>query len=98
MPAVRGTSKHLLRSGAEGDRTPDLRAASAALSQLSYGPERNGQSIFIAPASVNAVVLGARGGSGLLLPALLRGAAPEGLKAGRPQVFTSGLTPTIDPY
>jgi hypothetical protein len=24
--------------GAEGDRTPDLRAASAALSQLSYGP------------------------------------------------------------
>src|ERR687894_1578559 len=28
------------RSGAEGDRTPDLRAASAALSRLSYGPKR----------------------------------------------------------
>ncbi len=27
-------------SGAEGDRTPDLRAASAALSQLSYGPKK----------------------------------------------------------
>jgi hypothetical protein len=26
--------------GAEGDRTPDLRAASAALSQLSYGPRK----------------------------------------------------------
>ncbi len=26
--------------GAEGDRTPDLRTASAALSQLSYGPEK----------------------------------------------------------
>ena len=32
-------------SGAEGDRTPDLRAASAALSRLSYGPEKNAQSI-----------------------------------------------------
>jgi hypothetical protein len=27
-----------IEGGAEGDRTPDLRAASAALSQLSYGP------------------------------------------------------------
>ena len=27
-------------SGAKGDRTPDLRTASATLSQLSYGPER----------------------------------------------------------
>ena len=26
--------------GAEGDRTPDLRIANAALSQLSYGPDR----------------------------------------------------------
>ena len=26
-------------SGAEGDRTPDLSVANAALSQLSYGPE-----------------------------------------------------------
>jgi hypothetical protein len=25
--------------GAEGDRTPDLRIANAALSQLSYGPD-----------------------------------------------------------
>jgi hypothetical protein len=30
----------VLRSGAEGIRTPDLRRAKAALSQLSYGPER----------------------------------------------------------
>ena len=28
------------RSGAEGIRTPDLRRAKAALSRLSYGPER----------------------------------------------------------
>jgi hypothetical protein len=27
-------------SGAEGDRTPDLRIANAALSQLSYGPNK----------------------------------------------------------
>ena len=27
--------------GAKGDRTPDLNAASVALSQLSYGPKRN---------------------------------------------------------
>ena len=27
-----------LVGGAEGDRTPDLRIANAALSQLSYGP------------------------------------------------------------
>ena len=27
-----------IEGGAEGDRTPDLRAASAALSRLSYGP------------------------------------------------------------
>jgi hypothetical protein len=26
------------KCGAEGDRTPDLRIANAALSQLSYGP------------------------------------------------------------
>ena len=30
-----------VESGAEGARTPDLRAASAALSQLSYGPEKS---------------------------------------------------------
>jgi hypothetical protein len=29
--------------GAKGDRTPDLIAASDALSQLSYGPKRNFQ-------------------------------------------------------
>jgi hypothetical protein len=29
-----------LFGGAEGDRTPDLRIANAALSQLSYGPFR----------------------------------------------------------
>ena len=30
----------LENGGAEGDRTPDLLAASQALSQLSYGPEK----------------------------------------------------------
>jgi hypothetical protein len=29
-----------LKSGAEGDRTPNLSIANAALSQLSYGPAR----------------------------------------------------------
>jgi hypothetical protein len=28
-----------LKSGAEGDRTPNLSIANAALSQLSYGPK-----------------------------------------------------------
>ena len=41
------------KSGAEGDRTPDLRAASATLSQLSYGPV-NPESILTGPGSVNA--------------------------------------------
>ena len=31
-------SSEALRSGAEGDRTPNLSIANAALSQLSYGP------------------------------------------------------------
>jgi hypothetical protein len=30
----------VIRSGAEGIRTPDLRRAKAALSRLSYGPNR----------------------------------------------------------
>ena len=30
-----------VNGGAKGDRTPDLYAASVALSQLSYGPESN---------------------------------------------------------
>ena len=30
----------MVASGAEGDRTPDLRIANAALSQLSYGPNK----------------------------------------------------------
>ena len=34
MPTVAGQT----RSGAEGNRTPDLSIANAALSQLSYGP------------------------------------------------------------
>src|SRR5215210_1454865 len=34
---VKGSDANVC-GGAEGDRTPDLRAASAALSQLSYGP------------------------------------------------------------
>jgi hypothetical protein len=41
------------QSGAEGDRTPDLRAASAALSQLSYGPLKSRQSICSVPEGVN---------------------------------------------
>jgi hypothetical protein len=32
-------AKPLKNGGAEGSRTPDLRNAIAALSQLSYGPE-----------------------------------------------------------
>ena len=32
------TLKILIIGGAKGDRTPDLYAASVALSQLSYGP------------------------------------------------------------
>jgi integrase len=39
MGSRRSQSKAFLR-GAVGDRTPDLRTASAALSQLSYSPER----------------------------------------------------------
>jgi hypothetical protein len=54
----------VLASGAEGDRTPDLRAASAALSRLSYGPKSNCQSICTAMGSVNAVSLVPRRGSG----------------------------------
>src|SRR5215213_418134 len=59
-------------SGAEGDRTPDLRAASAALSQLSYGPGK--------VVRVYAPAMGVSTWAGLLLPALLGGAAPEGLE------------------
>jgi hypothetical protein len=36
------------RSGAEGIRTPDLRRAKAALSQLSYGPDRGSWGEFTA--------------------------------------------------
>src|SRR5215211_4043403 len=60
-------------SGAEGDRTPDLRAASAALSQLSYGPGK--------VVRVYAPAMGVSTWAGLLLPALLGSAAPEGLEA-----------------
>lgn len=31
----------MLSGGAKGDRTPDLNAASVALSQLSYGPQKD---------------------------------------------------------
>ena len=39
-PSLQKVPKTRRSSGAEGDRTPDLRAASAALSRLSYGPKR----------------------------------------------------------
>ncbi len=39
MSEARASSVVLGFGGAEGDRTPDLRIANAALSQLSYGPE-----------------------------------------------------------
>jgi hypothetical protein len=35
---IRAMFRPVLMSGAEGARTPDLRAASATLSQLSYSP------------------------------------------------------------
>ncbi len=35
-----GTIGIMIRGGAEGDRTPDLMAASHALSQLSYSPTK----------------------------------------------------------
>ena len=35
--------KPLAINGAEGDRTPDLRIANAALSQLSYSPKPRGK-------------------------------------------------------
>ena len=41
-----------LKGGAEGDRTPDLCIANAALSQLSYRPNRDAESSFCA-VSVN---------------------------------------------
>jgi hypothetical protein len=41
-----------LKGGAEGDRTPDLCIANAALSQLSYRPNREAESSFCAE-SVN---------------------------------------------
>src|SRR5215204_1825850 len=62
-------------SGAEGDRTPDLRAASAALSQLSYGPVRR------KPVRVYAPCPRVSTCDRLLLPVLLRGATPEGFEA-----------------
>ena len=81
----RGSPKPTEGSGAEGDRTPDLRAASAALSRLSYGP-KSPQSIWAPDMGVNA----SEPGSGtllLLLPVLLGGAAPEGFEA----VVVAGL-------
>jgi hypothetical protein len=56
--------------GAEGDRTPDLRAASAALSQLSYGPRK--------AVRVYAPRLGVSTWRGTTLPSAPGGAAPEG--------------------
>src|SRR5215218_9418858 len=60
-----------IESGAEGDRTPDLRAASAALSQLSYGPMGKPVRVYAPCQGVSTC---------LLLPVLLRRAAPEGLE------------------
>src|SRR5215211_1322976 len=73
--------------GAEGDRTPDLRAASAALSQLSYGPGK--------VVRVYAPSMGVSTWAGLLLPVLLGGAAPEGLEA---VVVASFVGEDVDHY
>src|SRR3712207_987982 len=50
---VKGLSLKRTESGADGDRTRDLHAASVALSQLSYGPTKAAQSIVFAPGGVN---------------------------------------------
>jgi len=42
----RGPKTFNLKGGAEGDRTPDLCIANAALSQLSYRPNRDAESSF----------------------------------------------------
>ena len=44
-------------SGAEGDRTPDLSVANAALSHLSYGPITLGMSALFIPSSMGATGL-----------------------------------------
>jgi hypothetical protein len=66
---TRGPTPYREMGGAEGDRTPDLRAASAALSQLSYGPLRNQARVYAAYRGVSTCAR-------LLLPVLLGGAAP----------------------
>ncbi len=49
-PLSHSFSFYLFESGgAEGARTPDLRIANAALSQLSYGPEKSAQGSRAAP-------------------------------------------------
>ena len=53
-----------LIGGAEGDRTPDLCIANAALSQLSYSPMRQGQ-------DSNDLSRGAPARAGLRLPGIL---------------------------
>src|SRR3954464_5394199 len=52
-----------LEGGAEGDRTPDLCIANAALSQLSYRPNRDAESSFCA-GSVNQKTAHAPGSLG----------------------------------
>ena len=82
-----------MTSGAEGDRTPDLRAASAALSQLSYGPKDSPeyrhanygcQRVLWYPPRTN---LRTPNVALLVLPVLLGGGAPQGFEA----VVVAGL-------
>ncbi len=73
------------RSGAGRVRTDDLRAASAALSQLSYGPE-DLESIGTRAGCVNVVADEAEV-SLLFFPLLLRCRAPQGFQT----VVVTGL-------
>src|SRR5690606_31662606 len=67
-PCAAGAATSLdgyLGGGAEGDRTPDLRIANAALSQLSYGPGSEGRESSRLVDSVNCLPGGAGAFSGI---------------------------------
>lgn len=66
-----------LKGGAEGDRTPDLCIANAALSQLSYRPNRDAESSFCG-APVNRKLPSDRGSPLFRAPTAL-GATPRSL-------------------
>ena len=65
--------RYLFQGGAAGSRTPDLRRAKAALSQLSYGPktstegdELRAEEVFSLRLSPASVALSARCGWGIV--------------------------------